>query len=124
MGIVRRIQDEATDGPAATGAALDLLTGELADVKAKLQAMIDDGRLGPADIDRRMAKALVDLGPRLADEAVDKFGQADLATIRSKAGFFMGICRRLGDESRGRGRGGGPPRGGYGGDRGGGYGGR
>ena len=90
MGIVRRIQDEAADGPGAPpGAALELLTGDLADVKAKLQAMIDDGRLGGTDIDRRMAKALADLGPRLADEAVEKFGQADLASIRSKAGFFV-----------------------------------
>ena len=90
MGIVRRIQDEAADGPGAPpGAALDLLTGDLADVRAKLQAMIDDGRLGGSDIDRRMAKALADLGPRLADEAVEKFGQADLASIRSKAGFFV-----------------------------------
>jgi hypothetical protein len=115
MGIVRRIQDEAADGPGGGGSALDLLSGDLSDVKAKLQAMIDDGRLGAGDIDRRMTKALADLGPRLADEAVEKFGQADLASIRSKAGFFMGIVRRLSDESRGRGRGGDRGGGGYGG---------
>ena len=59
------------------------------------------GRLKPDDVDRRMCRALADLGPRAADEAVDKFAQANLESVRSKAGFMMGIIRRLGDPGGG-----------------------
>jgi len=63
-----------------------------------------------------MCRALADLGPRAADEAVDKFAQANLESVRSKAGFMMGIIRRLGDPGGGGGgRGGGGGGGGYGG---------
>ena len=101
MGIIRRVKDEGPGGggasSGATGAAaLATLTGDFDRVARKLQDMINEGRLADGDVDRRMCKALLDLGPTQADEAVDKFSQANLESVRSKAGFMMGIIRRLG----------------------------
>lgn len=147
QGIIRRVQEDGGDGGAGES-ALSVLTGDLDPVGRKLQDMINEGarpglglwpglkrqrvdsrpspppspppagRLKPDDVDRRMCRALADLGPRAADEAVDKFAQANLESVRSKAGFMMGIIRRLGDPGGGGGgggRGGGGGGGGYGG---------
>ena len=36
----------------------------------------------------------------LRRQVVSKFGEADLSTINSKAGFFMGIIKRFREQAR------------------------
>lgn len=119
LGIIRRLGDGGDGGRGDDGDAIAHLAEkrDFHHVGRKLQEMVSEGRISNGDVDRRLARALGDLGPRLAEEAVDKFAQVNLESVRSKAGFFMGIVRRLErDQQGGGGRGGG--RGGYG-DRGG-----
>ena len=122
LGIIRRLGD--ADGGRGGGDDGDAIAhlAEKRDfhhVGRKLQEMVAEGRISSGDVDRRLSRALGDLGPRLAEEAVDKFAQANLESVRSKAGFFMGIVRRLERDQQGGGGGGwGGGRGGYG-DRGG-----
>ena len=124
LGIIRRLGND--DGGRGGGGGDDGdAIAHLAEkrdfhhVGRKLQEMVSEGRISNGDVDRRLARALGDLGPRLAEEAVDKFAQANLESVRSKAGFFMGIVRRLERDQQGGGGGGrGGGRGGYG-DRGG-----
>ena len=124
LGIIRRLGD--ADGGRGGGGGGDDgdAIAHLAEkrdfhhVGRKLQEMVAEGRICNGDVDRRLSRALGDLGPRLAEEAVDKFAQANLESVRSKAGFFMGIVRRLERDQQGGGGGRGGGRGGYG-DRGG-----
>ena len=123
LGIIRRLGD-ADGGRGGGGGDDGDAIAHLAEkrdfhhVGRKLQEMVSEGRISNGDVDRRLARALGDLGPRLAEEAVDKFAQANLESVRSKAGFFMGIVRRLERDQQGGGGGRGGGRGGYG-DRGG-----
>ncbi len=122
LGIIRRLGD--ADGGRGGGGDDGDAIAHLAEkrdfhhVGRKLQEMVAEGRISNGDVDRRLSRALGDLGPRLAEEAVDKFAQANLESVRSKAGFFMGIVRRLERDQQGGGGGRGGGRGGYG-DRGG-----
>ena len=49
----------------------------------------------PSDLDTRCMEQLRTLPEYLAVEVVTKFGEADLASIKSKGGFFMGIIKRF-----------------------------
>ncbi len=50
---------------------------------------LTQGRLSMDDVDARMIKALADLPSDLGLEAVDKFANAHLDTVRSKTGFMV-----------------------------------
>ena len=106
MGILRRVKE---DGPDRGDADLKILPRS---VRYRLQDIIDDvcisplttifcarlcckplmpaqGRLSMDDVDARMCKALADLPSDLGLEAVDKFANAHLDTVRSKTGFMV-----------------------------------
>ena len=54
------------------------------------QDLIKDGRLKSGDLESRVTSAMRDLPTDLALDAIERYQQANLETIRSKTGFMMG----------------------------------
>lgn len=64
-------------------------------VQVKLDAIFAAGHVTQEDLDSRCMDQLKALPETTALEVVTKYGEADLSTINSKAGFFMGIVKRF-----------------------------
>ena len=64
-------------------------------VQAKLDSLYSLGKIKKDDLDQRCLDQLKSIPEPVALEVICKFGEADLSTINSKAGFFMGIVKRF-----------------------------
>jgi len=67
-------------------------------VQRKAAELIQRGVVTPDDFDSRIVSGLRELGAHTAGVAVDRMGTSHLENIRSRAGLFMGIIRRLREE--------------------------
>jgi len=70
-------------------------------VQAKLDSLYSSGALTHGVLDQRCMDQLKTLSETSALEVVNKFAEADLSTIKSKGGFFMGIIKRFKEQERG-----------------------
>jgi hypothetical protein len=109
MGIVKRFSEQergvfaslsTAQFPAAANAGETAFQGCPSgglwpSAKAKLDEICSRGHLMPNDLDSRCMEQLRTLPEHLAMEVLTKFGEADLASIKSKGGFFMGIVKRF-----------------------------
>eukprot|EP00124_Ichthyophonus_hoferi_P003828 Ihof_evm5s361 gene=Ihof_evmTU5s361 len=69
---------------------------ELADsTKDLLNTLYETGKAKESDFGPNVIKQLKALDEEGANEAIGKLSEADTSTIRNKAGFFMGIMRRV-----------------------------
>ena len=84
--------------PATNGAAGGGLSPK---VEAKLEELYGSGRLERTDLDARCLDELKMLSETSGLEVIAKFCEADLSTIKSKGGFFMGIIKRVKEQERG-----------------------
>lgn len=57
------------------------------------------GAVRQEDLDQRCLDQLRALPASTALEVLQKYGEADLSTINSKAGFFMGIVKRFREQT-------------------------
>ncbi|KAK9836169.1 hypothetical protein WJX81_006506 [Elliptochloris bilobata] len=73
------------------------------DWKRKLDDLIDRGTIRSSDLDNRTMDALEDLTDDQADQAVERFCEANFARISNKSGFLMGIIRRVQEDGPGGG---------------------
>lgn len=64
------------------------------------QDHIDRGNLDKSDIDARLISRLLEVPTPTALAAVERFGRCDFNGVRSRAGFLMGIVRRMDEEMR------------------------
>ena len=64
-------------------------------VQEKLDMIFASGVVSRDDLDSRCLDQLKSLPEATALEVVTKYGEADLSSINSKAGFFMGIVKRF-----------------------------
>jgi hypothetical protein len=87
VGIIRRVESEVP-GKGPTTHDLPRF------IRRKLEDLLEDKRLREGDIEGRALSQLMELPEAQAEEAVDKFCNADLDTIRSKTGFLMGTRHR------------------------------
>lgn len=102
LGIIRRLQRDGIESQKPGD--IDSLDTE---VRTHIGSLIVEGRLKESDFDQRMCRALGKLSSGQAIEAIDKFANTDMDTIRSKTGYMIGIINRMGDppQSRPRGQG-------------------
>ena len=71
-------------------------TGDLPEsVRNALDRIFNSGKCRPDELDSRCIDQLKTLPESTAIDVVTKFEEADLYSINSKAGFFMGIVRRF-----------------------------
>ena len=111
-GVIKRYR-EMQAAPAQLGAAAGLAQAAVLQmapqgggvmwpsVQAKLDSMYNSGVLAKGELDQRCLDQLKVLSETSALEVVTKFSEADLATIKSKGGFFMGIVKRFKEQERG-----------------------
>ena len=114
-GVIKRFRDMQA-APASLGVAVPGLMTPLQaatgypgapggilwpSVQAKLDSMYSSGALTHGVLDQRCMDQLKSLSETSALEVVNKFGEADLSTIKSKGGFFMGIIKRFKEQERG-----------------------
>uniref|UniRef100_A0A7S0EYD0 Heterogeneous nuclear ribonucleoprotein Q acidic domain-containing protein n=1 Tax=Hanusia phi TaxID=3032 RepID=A0A7S0EYD0_9CRYP len=64
-------------------------------VQQKLDSLFASGKCSRSDIDQRCTEQLRSLPEPYALEVVQKFSEADLSSIHSRSGFFMGIVKRF-----------------------------
>uniref|UniRef100_A0A7S4PPQ6 Heterogeneous nuclear ribonucleoprotein Q acidic domain-containing protein n=1 Tax=Guillardia theta TaxID=55529 RepID=A0A7S4PPQ6_GUITH len=69
--------------------------GLIPSVQQKLDALFASGKCARSDIDSRCMEQLRALPEQYALEVVQKFNEADLSSIHSRSGFFMGIIKRF-----------------------------
>ncbi|PSC68731.1 Long-chain-fatty-acid-ligase 15 isoform A [Micractinium conductrix] len=115
-GIIKRVR---LDGPDRGAGKVDMLPRS---VRHRIEDAIDDRKINREEVDQRMVRALADMPAHLAEEAVSRYARSIDDHVRNRQGFMMGIIKKVLEEDRFGGRGGGAPAGGYGGG-GGGYGG-
>ncbi|KAK9824242.1 hypothetical protein WJX72_008888 [[Myrmecia] bisecta] len=65
------------------------------DWKKQLERLVDRGLVNRRDLDESVMEALEDLDDDLAENAVQRFGEANFGRITNKSGFLMGIVRRI-----------------------------
>ena len=68
-------------------------------VKAKLDSIFAQGYVTQEHLDSRCMDMLKSLPEHTALEVLEKYGEADLASINSKAGFLLGIIKRFKEQT-------------------------
>eukprot|EP00281_Chroomonas_sp_CCMP1168_P026526 CAMPEP_0206228906 /NCGR_PEP_ID=MMETSP0047_2-20121206/9414_1 /ASSEMBLY_ACC=CAM_ASM_000192 /TAXON_ID=195065 /ORGANISM="Chroomonas mesostigmatica_cf, Strain CCMP1168" /LENGTH=394 /DNA_ID=CAMNT_0053652171 /DNA_START=2417 /DNA_END=3599 /DNA_ORIENTATION=+ len=68
-------------------------------VSAKLESIFSSGQIRRDDLDTRCLDQLRALPEHSAMEVLQKYSEADLSSINSKAGFFMGIVKRFREQT-------------------------
>eukprot|EP00301_Raphidiophrys_heterophryoidea_P024701 c8105_g1_i1.p1 GENE.c8105_g1_i1~~c8105_g1_i1.p1 ORF type:complete len:493 (-),score=95.95 c8105_g1_i1:1152-2501(-) len=63
-------------------------------VRARVEAMFNSGKCGRDELETCCIDSLRDFPEDMALQIVDKFLETDIATVRSKTAFFIGILKR------------------------------